>query len=189
MASQQRRDEWARNDAKTSNDFGRTGAQAAILVNGGAVVAVLAFVGSVADGDNVKAFIPTPKFSLGTYAFGVFLAAISMLIMSIAIESYMASWLAAEDSRESQASGKRGKLLGASGGVRERGGIGFWRRLSRRGGSRRYGLVAGGSRKRRSVDAVLGRSLATVGPGSSAGRSPTRKGASPGLGGGLARPG
>lgn len=111
MASQQRRDEWARNDAKTSNDFGRTGAQAAILVNGGAVVAVLAFVGSVADGDNVKAFIPTLKFSLGTYAFGVFLAAISMLIMSIAIESYMASWLAAEDSRESQASGKRGKLL------------------------------------------------------------------------------
>ena len=46
-----------------------------------------------------------------------------------------------------------------------------------------------GSRKRRSVDAVLGRSLATVGPGSSAGRSPTRKGASTGLGGGLARPG
>ena len=34
---------------------------------------------------------------------------------------------------------------GASGGVRERGGIGFGRSgLSRRGGSRRYGLVAGG---------------------------------------------
>src|SRR4051812_12393053 len=79
---------------------------------------------------------------------------------------------------------------GASGGVRERGGIGFGR-----GGSpvRRFAAprVGGrGSRKRPPVDAVLGRSLATVGPGSSASRVLRARGRVPRHpGGGLARPG
>ena len=59
--------------------------------------------------------------------------------------------------------------------------------------SRRFAALRGdgrGSRKRRSVDAVLGRPVATVGPGSSASRVRRARGRVPRHpGGGLARPG
>jgi hypothetical protein len=59
------RNEWAKSDAKTSNDFARIGAQSAILINGGAAAATLAFVGSVAkDASVAKGLIPLLQFLL-----------------------------------------------------------------------------------------------------------------------------
>ena len=79
---------------------------------------------------------------------------------------------------------------GASGGVRERGGIGSSEAGSPVEEVRGAKVGDRGSRRRPSVDAVLGRSLATVGPGSSASRVRRARGRVPRHpGGGLARPG
>ncbi len=87
--------ERARDDAKTSNDFGRIGAQSAILINGGAATAILALVGSIAHdpaaGKIVLPLIPVP---LTIYALGVFFATCALVVMSMSIESFMYSWMA-----------------------------------------------------------------------------------------------
>ena len=86
-------DEHGRDDAKTSNDLARVAAQSAIIINGGAASATLAFVSSLARDGQVKtvaAILPWPLF---LYSLGVFLAALSLLIMSKAVEIYMNNWL------------------------------------------------------------------------------------------------
>jgi hypothetical protein len=84
-------------DAKTSNDFMRAAAQAAILINGGAATALLAFLGS-----NAASRLPayaTPV-SLMLYAGGVFLAALSLVAGSKAIEKWMISHMSPARSKQ-----------------------------------------------------------------------------------------
>jgi hypothetical protein len=93
MATSKQRHERAKEDARTSNEFGRAAAQAAILINGGAATALLAFFSAVIhDGGNIpKAIAPLLPATLATYALGVFLAAIALPIGSRSIENYMAT--------------------------------------------------------------------------------------------------
>jgi hypothetical protein len=90
----QQHHERARDDAKTSNDFARIGAQSAILINGGAATATLALVGSMARESTIAQIVlPLIPIPLVIYATGVFFAAISLLVMSRSIESYMMYWM------------------------------------------------------------------------------------------------
>ena len=102
MVTQQEH-ERARDDAKISNDLARMGAQSAILINGGAATAILAFMGSISrDNQIAKAILPLFPIPLFSYAVGVFCAAMSLLVMSRSIESYM-MWHLGEKSREPHA--------------------------------------------------------------------------------------
>ena len=77
--------ERARDDARTSNEFGRAAAQAAILINGGAATALLALVRATGSQKEIISFVP----ALASYALGVFLAAIALAFASRSIELYM----------------------------------------------------------------------------------------------------
>jgi len=79
-----------RDDARTSNKFGQAAAQSAILINGGAATALLAFLSQViSKGDAIKFVIPWVMGSLFLYGAGVFFAALSLPSASAAIENYM----------------------------------------------------------------------------------------------------
>jgi hypothetical protein len=92
----QQNHERAKDDAKTSNDFARVAAQSAILINGGAASATLAFIGSLARDSHVKVVLSILPLPLFIYSLGVFFAAASLLFMSKSIESYMMEWMGGE---------------------------------------------------------------------------------------------
>lgn len=93
MVSQQQH-ERAKDDAKTSNEFARVGAQSAILINGGAATATLALIGSmVRDTQIASIVLPLVPGPLAVYTTGVFFAAMSLVIMSRSIESFMMEWM------------------------------------------------------------------------------------------------
>lgn len=83
-------DEWnrAQDDAKQSNTFARSGAQAAILINGGAATAILARPNSLVD----IAHGPFPAVAIALYAVGVSLGAIAFPEASKSVEQYMMAW-------------------------------------------------------------------------------------------------
>jgi hypothetical protein len=98
MVSQQQKHERAKDDARTSNDFARVGAQSTILINGGAATAVLAFIGSmVRDSQVAKIVLPLLPIPLFSYSLGVFFAAASLIVMSKSIEYYMMHWMDGAD--------------------------------------------------------------------------------------------
>lgn len=86
-----------RDDAQTSNRFGHTAAQSAILVNGGAATALLAFLSSVireqpgtaTTAPFFRVLIPVVLVALFFYGIGVFFAALSLPHASKSIENYM----------------------------------------------------------------------------------------------------
>lgn len=84
--------ERAREDAKTSNDFARVGAQASLIINGGAATAVLAFLSHTGEIPAAKNFVVAAPFALIIYSLGVFLTAASLLVSSKAIEYWMLFW-------------------------------------------------------------------------------------------------
>jgi len=86
--------ERAKEDAKISNDFARVAAQTAILSNGGAATAILAFLATIFDsGDGTaNAIVSAVPTTLGLYALGVFFGVASLLIALWSIERYMLAW-------------------------------------------------------------------------------------------------
>ena len=96
--------ERAREDAKTSNDFGRVGAQAAILINGGAATAILAFLSHTGEISAGRDFLAAAPYALIIYSVGVFLSAASLPVSSKAIEYWMLYW-------NGEGDGTRGNLL------------------------------------------------------------------------------
>ena len=94
----------ARDDAQTSNDFGRAAAQACILINGGAATAVLAYFHPVGATPSVAHYVvPAALF---IYAFGVFLGALSFPFGSKAL----AQWMMTHEGRNAERSGPKGDL-------------------------------------------------------------------------------
>ena len=89
--SKQEHHERAKDDARTSNEFGRGAAQATILINGGAATAILAFLSSVIrdGGSTAKSILPLIPVALVAYALGVFLGAIALAVGSRSIERWM----------------------------------------------------------------------------------------------------
>jgi hypothetical protein len=84
--------ERAREDAKTSNEFARVGAQASLLINGGAATAVLAFLSHTGEIPAAKSFVAAAPLALIIYSLGVFLTAASLLVSSKAVEHWMLYW-------------------------------------------------------------------------------------------------
>jgi hypothetical protein len=75
-------------DAKTSNDLAKGAAQAAILINGGAATALLAYSSNL----NKVGGTLNAKIAVGLvlYALGVALGAVMFMVLSLALEKWMA---------------------------------------------------------------------------------------------------
>jgi hypothetical protein len=78
--------ERAKQDIQSANDSARAAIQAAILINGGAAVAILAYLSK--DTQAARGILQAASWSLGAYAFGVFSAAISMWCQTQALAQY-----------------------------------------------------------------------------------------------------
>src|SRR5690348_13692561 len=76
-------------DAQISNENMRAAAQAAILINGGAATAVLAFLAKEKISDYLMMWVP---LVLPGYAFGVAFAAFVVVFSGLALEGYAKSW-------------------------------------------------------------------------------------------------
>jgi len=77
--------------SQTANEHSRAGAQACILINGGAATAVIAYLAK----DKIDpAIVPDVTYSLAGYAVGVFAAAVMLLFATLCLERWTMYWLA-----------------------------------------------------------------------------------------------
>jgi hypothetical protein len=80
----------AREDAKDANTAARTAGQSAMLINGGAATAILAFISK--DGGVGQAIMNTAAICLGIYALGVCCGAFALVTLGYAIDWLSFSW-------------------------------------------------------------------------------------------------
>ena len=74
--------------SQTANEHSRAGAQACILINGGAATAVIAYLAK----DKIDpAIVPDVTYSLAGYAVGVFAAAVMLLFATLCLERWTMS--------------------------------------------------------------------------------------------------
>lgn len=93
-------------DAEQSNDNSRAAAQAAILINGGAASAVLAFLSASISKDKFDiGILSYAAIALGVYALGVAFAALMILCMNHALKHWNKSWQQVMKAPENEVSG------------------------------------------------------------------------------------
>lgn len=80
----------AREDAKDANTAARTAGQSAMLINGGAATAVLAFISK--DGGVGQEVMKTAAMCLGLYALGVCCGAFALVTLGYAVDWLSLSW-------------------------------------------------------------------------------------------------
>jgi hypothetical protein len=80
----------AREDAKDANTAARTAGQSAMLINGGAATAILAFISK--DGGVGQAVMQTAAVCLSVYALGVCCGAFALVTLGYAIDWLSLSW-------------------------------------------------------------------------------------------------
>jgi hypothetical protein len=77
--------------SQTANERSRAGAQACILINGGAATAVIAYLSK----DKIDpAVVPDITYSLAGYAIGVLFAVLMFLFVTQCLENWNLYWLA-----------------------------------------------------------------------------------------------
>src|SRR5262245_48124069 len=76
--------------SQTSNEHSRAGAQACILINGGAATAVIAYLAK----DKIDAtIVPDVSYSLAGYAAGVFFGALMLVFATQCLDNWSLYWL------------------------------------------------------------------------------------------------
>jgi hypothetical protein len=90
-------------DAKDSNEFAKGAAQAAMVINGGAGTAVLAFLSK----GGVAGIAKFAAIALGVYAIGVVAGAATFLTLIYCVEEYSNYWETIADGDEKRQHSKR----------------------------------------------------------------------------------
>jgi hypothetical protein len=90
----QQRHERAKEDSKDANERASAAARSAILINGGAATATLAFLSNVAKdaGSLAKSILLLMPIPLSVYACGVFAGSVALLALARSLGFYKLGW-------------------------------------------------------------------------------------------------